>query len=191
MSEAIELSIDELHATNSEELVREVNEANRVKAGRYLAKVDSYKAIRRGLDDPYNPGRAEAQLTINLYSPEDPTARKGRVSFVTMSWESKATPWGGPDQQSRDWVAFLRAVDAAPQDTPGEVLEAGKQRYFVVDVELKVNAPADALHPDHLSLLKEGRDKAYVTVTTDEQIEHYESEGLEPKPRVVRFSRVK
>jgi len=188
MSERIEITFEELHGINSEELVREAQAEETIRGGRYFAKLVKADTYRNGHDDLYDAGRGIINARLQLFKLDDPTQKAGQV-FCKMSWERKVTASGRSDGKFRLYKDFLLAV-ATASDSPAEAIALGQQQFFMVDVQEKVIAPVEALHEDHLASAK-GEGDTWVKITSDEHRDHYLGEGLEIRTMVDRIAKVR
>lgn len=190
MSEATELTMEDLHNATSAEVAAAAAAEDRIPAGNYLAKTTAVFAKRNPDDAEYNAGRSVASLAVELLDPNDPTSRIGKT-FLQVSWEPRYNQSGKLDNAARRYTELQKALGIS--GNPGEVLEAAKQQLFSIKVRESFKVPAEDLHESHLDA-RPGNDGEYwvnIPAGADDVYAHYADLGYDGRVMIDRVFRAR
>lgn len=181
------LSMDDLHTATSAEINAAAAAEDRIETGTYLAKVNAIFPKRMADDAEYDAGRSLASLATDLYDPNDPSTRMGKL-FLKVSWEPRYNRAGRLDNTARRYSELAKAVSAPRTASPGEVLDLARQQMFSIKVRETFQVSTQHLHDFHLGVQVGSDGMAWVVVPPGEpeMFDYYTDLGYEGRSMVDR-----
>lgn len=191
MSEAQELSIEDLHNATSSELTRAAAAEARIKSGNYLA-IATKVFLRRNPDDAeFDAGRATANFALQLYE-SDATTKVGQI-YLKASWEPRYNRADKLDNPSKRFSELRKALGIT-SNNPVDVVDAAYQQMFGVRVRETAQVSSDDLHNVHIDKRPGPDGMVWVDIKADhdsEVFEHYSDLGYETKSIIDRVFKAK
>lgn len=191
MSEAVELTLEDLFSRTTEDLFQKAAEEDRLPTGKYITKISRSKIVKNGPDDEYNPDREIVLLSLDFYAEDGKTKVGSKLQGV--SWEPRYTASDRLDGASKRYVELARLSGAEDVNNPGQVLSALGKMAFMTRIRETFIVEPDDLHATHLERDPNDSGQVWITLRPEEVEEHahYVSFGYTPKALVDRFFPIK
>lgn len=191
MSEATELTLEDLHNATSSELTAAAAAESRIKSGSYLAKATKVFLRRNADDADFDAGRATANFALQLYE-ADATTKVGQL-YLKASWEPRYNKADKLDNPSKRFTELRKALGVTTNN-PADVVEAAQQQMFGVRVRETVQVSSDDLHDIHADKAPTADGMVWVDIRADDDtdvFEHYSDLGYESKSMIDRVFKAK
>jgi len=180
-----EVSMDDLFAQTSAQLLAEHTDENTVRTGKYITKVRGiYEKVG---DREYDEGRVYYNLGVSFFTEDDPTHKVGD-GFISTSLVPGHTRAGKLDGASNRAAELLKVLPERPK-SEAHFKQMVSAVVFMSRIREVYVVPEDELMPQHVDARVGDNGSAWITLDADDNEARaaYLGLGIEPRVQIDRI----